>query len=175
MSRLGGTLLIAALLSACGSGAAGTPRPLGVTAHGALGEARAIAGDWSPDARLRWVEGEGIDDRGYALPDRGGWAFHFTTPASALELVVRVSPFELIQEERRPTSPPGYTLEDRYLGPTWLDSGEVLAAISGDDSAPPRSPFSLLLVPTRPPRWLVRSEVGRRWSVHAESGEVLSR
>lgn len=174
MSRFGGTLLVAALLSGCGSGAAVPPRPAGVSAHEALAEAQVVADTWVDDARLRWVEGDGIDPDGQAIPDGGMWAFHYATGTMDLELVVRVSPFQMVSEERRPTLPQGYALGEGTLGPSWIDSGDALAALAGPTMSS-LAPFSLLLVPTRPPRWVVRSDAGGRWEVQAETGEVLSR
>jgi hypothetical protein len=165
-------LLVAGLL-ACGSGGAAPPRPAGVSARAALAEAQVVADTWAGGAELRWVEGDGIDGKGLALPDRGTWAFHYATSESNLELVVQISPFQMVSEERRVTSPPGFDLGDGTLGSTWLDSGAVLDAVTGAGVAPLQPPITLLLVPTRPPRWVVRSDIGRRWAVNAENGEVL--
>lgn len=165
--------LLGVLLAGCARAPVVEPRPDGVTALAALEEARTLAQAWSPEARLRWVEGSGLDGRGVALPDRGSWAFHFTAAGSPLELVVRVSPHALVSEEHRVTAPPGVVLGDRALDAAWLDSGESLAALGEAGVQQPEPPISMLLVPTRPAQWLIGSELGRRWRVNAETGEVL--
>jgi hypothetical protein len=169
MNRLGGLVLASAVLSGCAASTV-TPRALGVSAQDAFAEARTIAASWADDARLRWVEGEAINDRGFALPDRGHWTFHYTSRTTDLGLTVRVSPLELVSEERRPTSPPGFHLDDRSLGASWIDAGRALESVT--PALEP--PISMLLLPTRPPQWVIRSDIGRRWRVHAETGEVLS-
>ena len=173
MIRIGAIALLAVILAGCGAAGTASPRELGVTARDAYTEARTLAVSWSPDARLRWVEGENIDARGVALPDRGAWSFHYTAPQTALELVVRVSPLELVSEEHRVTSPPGIVIGDRALDTSWLDSGPALEALA--EAGAPEPPISMLLVPTRPPQWVIGSELGRRWHVHAETGEVMPR
>lgn len=168
-----GTAVLAAALVGCGSASGGlTPGALGVSARDAFVEARSVARAWSPDARLRWVEGDAIDTDGRALPETGAWTFHYTAPGQTRALVVRVTPLETGSEEQLPASPPGYVIGDRGLDPSWIDSREALDAVEAAAGAPD-GPVSLLLVPTRPPQWVVRGESGgERWSVHAETGEV---
>jgi hypothetical protein len=173
MIRVGGIVLFVAILASCGPGATIDPNEPGFTARAAYAEAQRQALTWSPEARLRWVEGDGLDDRGVALPDRGSWAFHWTAPESALELVVRVSPMALVSEEHRLTSPPGVVIGNQALEASWLDSGAALQALSDAGIEALEPPISMLLVPTRPPQWRVGSELGRRWRIHASTGDVL--
>ncbi len=176
MMRTAMTAMLAVTLVGCGS-AAGRIAPdlLGVTARDAYTEARSVAHVWSPDARLRWVEGQGINAEGIALPETGAWQFHYTAPGQTRELLIRVMALETDSEERPATSPPGYIIGDNALGTAWVDSRRVMEALAASrpDSLP--ATVSMLLVPTRPEQWIVRSdEGGERWRVHAATGEVLT-
>jgi hypothetical protein len=167
--------VLAAGLAACGSASGGLPaEALGVTARDAYLEARSMARAWSGDVRLRYVQGADIASTGQALPDQGSWSFHYTAPGKTGELLVRVTPLATTTEERALTSPPGYVIGDNALGTSWLDSPAVLQAVLAEGAAPGTA--DLLLVPTRPERWVVRMDgASERWQVHAGTGEVLAR
>ena len=169
------TAVLALTLAGCAAAAAEIPpSSLGVTARDGFLEARTVARVWDADARLRYVEGLGIGPAGLALPDAGEWRFHYTAPGHGDELLVRVKPLETVQEERPATSPPGYVIGDNALDEGWVDSPQVMAAVQaeGGDLAG----ATLLLVPTRPPRWVVRAEGEQeRWQVDANTGGVIGR
>lgn len=172
------TILIAAAaagLAACGAATSAIPPgELGITARDAFLEARTIARSWEGDARLRWVEGEGVSRTGRVLPGAGGWRFHYTAPDRRQELVVTITPTAEASEESAITSPPGYIIGDNGLGSDWIDSPDVMAAVVRDADAPAEGTASLVLVPSNPPRWLVRFEEGtRRYAVHAVTGALL--
>lgn len=164
------TLALAGCASATGQIA---PGALGVTARDAYIEARSVARSWSADARLRWAAGDHVAPDGIALPDDGRWEFHFTAPDESDELLVRVLPLETTSEEQPATSPPGYVIGDNALDEAWIDSPAVMDAVQ-DAGATVSARASLLLVPTRPARWLVRVADGPRWQVNAGTGEVLA-
>lgn len=175
MTRLVMTAALVAAVAGCGSAAGRlAPGALGISARDAFTEARSVARVWSPDARLRWVEGEGIDAAGLALPDQGVWHFHYTAPGNTRQLLVRVLPLETTSEERAPSSPPGYVIGDNALGTSWIDSGAAMQAVSTASPQATPAPASMLLVPTRPEQWIVRYPEGERWRIHAETGEVLT-
>lgn len=175
MKRLLMTAALAAAVAGCGSAAGRlAPGALGISARDAFTEARSVARVWSADARLSWVEGEGIGAAGLALPDQGAWHFHYTAPGHTRQLLVRVLPFETASEERAPSSPPGYVIGDNVLSTSWIDSRAVMQALAAASPSGAPAPASMLLVPTRPEQWIVRDGSGERWRVHAESGEVLT-
>lgn len=168
-----GLALLALTLPGCGSAAARiAPGDLGVGARDAYVEARSVARSWAPDARLRWVEGDDIGTDGVALPERGAWTFHYTAPGELRELAIRVLPLETVSEERPVSGPPGYVIGENTLGTAWLDSRSVMERVAAAAGSALDAPVDLLLVPTRPPQWIVRTD-GRRWRLHAETGEVL--
>lgn len=175
MMRLAVTAALAATLAGCGSAAGRIdPGALGVSARDAFTEARSVARVWSSEARLRWVAGEAISPDGDARPDQGSWEFHYTAPGRTQGLVVTILPLATSSEERPPSSPPGFVIGDNALGTSWVDSGIVMTAIA-DAGGQPSGPVSMLLVPTRPERWVVRGpESGERWEVEATTGEVLN-
>lgn len=176
MMRLAMTAVLAVTLVGCGS-AAGRIAPdlLGVSARDGFIEARSVARVWSPDARLRWVEGEGINLDGLAVPESGSWQFHYTAPDETRQLVVRVLPLETMSEEQPVSSPPGIIIGDNALGTSWVDSRAAMNAVAAA-AADPQAPVSMLLVPTRPEQWIIRAaDTGERWHVDAETGEVLER
>lgn len=170
------TALLALTLTACGAATAGIPAAeLGVTARDAYLEARTDARSWSPDARLRYVEGLGISSGGQALQGTGEWRFHYTAPGQTGELLVRVTGLEMASEERPATSPPGYVLGDNALDASWVDSPRVLDAVLAARGEAAPGLAELILVPTSPARWVVRfpEEGSARWTVNAETGAVL--
>ncbi|NIP83006.1 MAG: hypothetical protein GWM90_28770 [Gemmatimonadetes bacterium] len=165
---------VALLFAACGAATEGIPpEALVVSARDAYVEARSVARSWDGAARLRYVEGEGVAATGVVAPEEGIWRFHYTALDRPQELVVEVSALETASAERPETSPPGYVIGDNALGASWIDSREVVEAIAAAGTAP-AGPLSLLLVPTRPAQWVVRSAGDGRWRVHAETGELLS-
>jgi hypothetical protein len=159
-----------------GCGAAGlSPGELGVTARDAFLEGRTRAATWDTRARLRWVEGVGISPAGVALPGIGQWRLHYTAPGRQMGLMVVVAPIQTGEEERAPTSPPGFAIGDAALADTFIDSPEVLTrvlAVRGG-SIPERA--TLLLVPTQPIQWVVTlPDETRQWRVDAQTGQVLT-
>lgn len=164
---------LALALSGCGAAVDRIPPSrLGITARDAYLEARTAARVWAEDARLRWLEGVGIDAAGLALPGQGEWRFHYTAPGRSGEVLVRVGPLETAQEERPASSPPGYVIGDNALDGVWVDSPDVAAAVAA--AAGEAFPATLLLVPTRPAQWIVRAGDGDgRWRVDAGTGEVI--
>lgn len=176
MMRLAMTAMVAVMLAACGAAVERiAPEALGVSARDAYTEARSVARVWSPEARLRWVQGEGISAEGLALADGGAWQFHYTAPGETRGLVVRVLALETTSEERPPSSPPGYVIGDNALDTSWIDSRQALGAVAGAAPGPVAEPVSMLLIPTRPEQWVVRmGDAGERWRIHAETGEVLT-
>lgn len=176
MMRVAVAAMLTMTLAGCGSATGRiAPSVLGVSARDAFIEARSVARVWSPDARLRWVEGEGISPEGIALPGGGVWQFHYTAPDKTQQLTVHVLPLESSSEERPSTSPPGIIIGDNDLGTDWVDSRVAMDAVASA-SERPAAPASMLLVPTRPEQWIVRAaDTGERWHVHAGTGEVLDR
>lgn len=175
MTRLVMAAVLALALAGCGAAAGRlAPGALGVSARDAFTEARSVARVWSEDARLRWVEGEGIAPSGVALPDQGAWTFHYSAPGHTRQLAVRVLPLETASEERAPSSPPGFVIGDNGLSTAWIDSGAAMQALVDAVPAAATGPASMLLVPTRPEQWIVRTGDGGRWHIHAVSGEVLT-
>jgi hypothetical protein len=172
------TALLALGIAACGAATAAIPPgALGITARDAFLEARTEARSWSRDARLRYVEGSGITASGQALQDAGEWRFHYTTPGRTGELLVRVSPLVLTAEERAATSPPGYVIGDEALDGSWVDSPEAIQTVldARSDVAAAGLAAELLLVPTRPARWVVRfpAQGSARWVVDAQTGVLI--
>lgn len=160
-------------LSACASAASRIdPATLGVTARDGYVEARSVAGSWSGQARLRYVAGDSIAASGAALPDQGVWRFHYTAPDRTGELMVTITSLTVESEERPVTSPPGYIIGDSALGTSWLDSPRAMEGVVAGVGGPVEGAVSMLLVPTRPSRWVVRTG-DRRVEIHAETGEVL--
>lgn len=170
------TALLALTLAACGAATSGIPaEQLAISARDALLEARTEARGWSVDSRLRYVEGLGITAAGRAVQGTGEWRFHYTAAGQPGELLVRVTPLEMISEERAATSPPGFVLGDNAVGETWIDSPTVLETVlrARQDAGAPAA--ELVLVPTRPARWVVRfpEEGSARWVVDAETGALV--
>lgn len=176
MKRLAMAATLAVTVSGCGAASERiAPSALGVSARDAFIEARSMARVWSPDARLRWVEGEAINPDGIALPGSGAWTFHYTAPGTSGQLAVRVMPLETVSTEQPFTSPPGIVIGDNALGTSWVDSGVAMAAVAEATARPAAPAGSMLLVPTRPEQWIIRAaDTGERWTVHAETGEVLN-
>ncbi|HEX7049270.1 MAG TPA: hypothetical protein VF188_03575 [Longimicrobiales bacterium] len=180
MRRLWAPALVAAL-AGCASGGRGGGDDLRVSAGDAAREAWTVARTWAEDPALRYVEGEGVTWEGTVPSEGGTWRFIYGAPERPEQLVVTVTPRTLERATRPPQSPPGFAVGDASLGGEWVDSRAVLAAVraaggealrSGDGGAA----ISMLLVPLRPPQWVVRvvTEAGeRRWRVNAETGEVL--
>lgn len=176
MRRLAMAAVLALTLAGCGAAAGRiAPDVLGVSARDAYTEARSVARVWSPDARLRWVEGEGINPMGIALPDGGSWQFHYTAPGKVQALSVRVEALEETRSEERPfASPPGLVIGDNTLSTAWVDSRVVMAAVTAAAEQPVQEPVSMLLVPARPEQWIVRvGDEPERWHVEAATGEVV--
>lgn len=172
-------ILTAALLAfpliACGAATSGIPaEDLAITARQAHLEARTDARSWSQQARLRYVEGLGIGPTGAAAQGSGEWRFHYTAAGMSGELLVRVTPLEMVSEERPATSPPGYVLGDNALDESWVDSPAVMETVLGAVDAGAGA-AELVLVPTRPARWIVRFPAAgsARWMVDAATGALL--
>lgn len=174
MMRLAVAGVLAVTLAGCGSAAGRIgAEALGVSARDAHAEARSVARVWSANARLRWVEGTGIDAGGIAIPGEGVWRFHYTANDQSDELVVQIQALESATEERAPTSPPGIVIGDNALGTSWIDSGDAMDAVAAATGVGSGS-YSMLLVPTRPEQWIVRvADASDRWHVHAGTAEVL--
>lgn len=175
MMRLAVAGVLAVTLAGCGSAANRIgAEALGVSARDAHSEARSVARVWSSNARLRWVEGTGIDAGGIAIPGQGVWRFHYTANDQSQELVVQIQALESASEERAPTSPPGIVIGDNALGGSWIDSREAMDAVRTADTGATAGSYSMLLVPTRPEQWIVRvADASDRWHVHAGTAEVL--
>ena len=172
------TAVLAFCLAACGAATSRLPAgDLAMTAGAAHLEARTDARSWDAGATLRYVEGLGITADGRAVQGAGEWRFHYTAPGKPGELLVRVTPLEMTREERAATSPPGYVLGDNALEATWVDSPAAMQAVlaARGTGAAAVGAAELLLVPTRPARWVVRvpAEGSGRWVVNAETGTVL--
>lgn len=172
------TALLTICLAACGAATSRLPAgDLAMTARSAYLEARTDARSWNAGATLRYVEGLGITADGRAVQGTGEWRFHYTAPGQPGELLVRVTPLEMVREERAATSPPGYVLGENALGESWVDSPAAMAAVVGarPGAAAPVTAAEMLLVPTRPARWVVRvpAEGSARWIVNAETGTVV--
>jgi hypothetical protein len=165
-----------AVLGVGGCGAAGlSPGELGVTARDAFLEGRTRARTWDAGARLRWMEGVGISPAGVALPGAGQWRLHYTAPGRQLGLMVVVAPLQTGEEERAPTSPPGYTIGDATVPDTFVDSPEALTRVLAVRGGAIPERASLLLVPGQPARWVVSfPEEAQRWQLDAETGRVLT-
>ena len=170
------TALLVVVAAGCGSAAGNLPAgDLAITARSAALEARTEARSWSSAARLRYVEGVGINAAGRAAQGTGEWRFHYTAPGEAGELLVRVTPLEMVAEERPATSPPGYLIGDNAVDASWVDSPEALEAVLDARTSAPAGVAEMVLVPTVPARWVVRfpSEGSDRWAVNAETGALL--
>jgi hypothetical protein len=173
--------MVLAGLTACASAASQiSPQRLRISAQDAAREARAAAVTWASAAALRYVEGEGITPEGYVLPGRGAWRFIYEAADRADQLVVTVTPKALEQATRPRQSPPGFAVGEATLPGEWIDSPAALAAVrsAGAESllASPEPAISLLLVPLRPPQWVVRIAAGREsreWRVDARTGAVV--
>ena len=173
MMRFAVAATLAVTLAGCGSAAGSlAPGALGVSARDAYVEARSVAEVWASDARLRWVEGTDLAPSGIALVEEGAWHFHYTSRSSTRELVVTVQPLATDSEERPVTSPPGIVIGDNALGTAWVDSRIVMDEIAARTDGV-EGPVSMLLVPTRPEQWIVRTGE-ERWRLDAETAEVVS-
>lgn len=175
---------VAAALVVAGCASAGERVPaerLRISARDAAREANTVARAWSPDAVLRFVEGEGVTPDGYVEPERGAWRLVYEAPGRAEQLVVTAAPTSLEQARRPPQSPPGYVLEDAALPAGWIDSPQAAAAAraaNGDGGLLQRrdAAVSMLLVPLRPPQWVIRAAANGesgQWRVDASTGAVL--
>ena len=170
------TALLALPLAACGAATSSiSPGELAITARDAHFEARTQARSWSQQARLRYVEGLGINASGGAEQGQGEWRFHYTAQGMAGELLVRVTSLEMASEERPATSPPGYVLGSNALEGSWVDSPAAMEAVLEARTGAPGGAAELVLVPTQPARWVVRfpEEGSARWVVNAETGALL--
>lgn len=174
-------IILLAGVTACASAASQiSPQKLRISAQDAAREARTVAVSWAQGASLRYVEGEGVTPEGYVLPGRGAWRFIYDASSRADQLVVTVTPKALEQATRPRQSPPGYAIGEATLSSDWVDSPAVLAAVRGAGGeallATKEPAISLLLVPLRPPQWVVRVAAGtesREWRVDAKTGTVL--
>jgi hypothetical protein len=172
---LGGSIMLAAGLAACGPALDQLGEEFGVTARDAFLEARTRAVTWDADARLRWMEGENLTGAGLALAGEGTWRLHYTAPGRTQGLVVTVTSLESGAEERPPTPPPGVAVGDRALDETWLNSPEALARLLEVRAGSVPDQVHMTLVPTRPAQWVVRvPDDARTWRVDARTGEVLT-
>lgn len=150
------------------------PERLRISAQDAVREARTVAVSWARGASLRYVEGEGVTPEGYVLPNKGAWRFVYEASNRADQLVVTVTPKRLDQTTRPRQAPAGYAIGDAALPEEWIDSPAVLARVRERGGATllgaAEPAISLLLVPLRPPQWVVRVAVGaesREWRVEA--------
>lgn len=181
MKRIATGMLLFALAAAQGCASAEvSPERLAITAATAAQEARTAAVSWSPLAELKWVEGEGVRSSGRVAPGGGLWRFIYESPRRTDQLVVTVTPRTMEQETRPPQGPPGFVLGGARLAVDWIDSPQALAAVTqaagadvfaGEDVA-----LSMLLLPLRPPQWIIRAAADggvRQWRVNAETGRVL--
>lgn len=165
----------------CASAAERIPdERLRISARDALLEARTEAAAWEEGATLRYVEGEGVTAEGYVAPESGHWRFVYEAPGRADQLVVTVTPRRLERATRPRQSPPGLVLGEAALGDSWVDSPQAMAAAraAGADAllAAGSPAISMLLVPLRPPQWIVSIAAGgttRRWRINAQTGEVI--
>lgn len=168
-------------LTACSSAVSQvSPQRLRISAQDAAREARTVAVSWSNSAELHYIEGEGVTPEGYVLPGRGAWRFIYGAPNRADQLVVTVTPKSLEEATRPRQSPPGMALGEATLPGEWVDSPVALAAVraAGAESLLTSldQAISLLLVPLRPPQWVVRVAAGqesREWRVDAGTGSVV--
>jgi hypothetical protein len=159
-----------------GCGAAGlAPGEMGVTARDAFLEGRTRAATWDAGARLRWMEGVGISSAGMALPGVGQWRLHYTAPGRDLGLVVTVGSVETGQEERSPTSPPGFVIGAERVAEPFIDSPEAVSRVLAARGGAVPETATMLLVPTVPPQWVITfPDDTRRWRLNAGTGEVVT-
>jgi len=179
--RWGATLVVAGLAACASAGEQVPAERLRISAQDAAREANTVARAWSPDAVLRYIEGEGVTPDGYAEPRRGAWRLVYEAPGRAEQLVVTATPTALDRATRPPQTPAGYVLGDAALPATWVDSPAAAAAARAADGAADLlgrrdAAVSMLLVPTRPPQWVIRAAAGTetgQWQVDAATGAVL--
>lgn len=174
------TVLVLAVQGCASAAESISPERLSVSAQGAELEARTVAATWADTTALVYIEGEGVRPSGRVFPDAGQWRFVYASPDRAEQLVVAVAPTSVEQVTRPPQGPPGFVLGDARLGDAWIDSSEALDAVAaaGGEAVlrAEGASISMLLVPARPPRWVVRASVGgdvHRWQVDARTGEVM--
>jgi hypothetical protein len=162
--------------AACGAAAGRlSPGDLGVTARDAYLEGRTRATTWDGSARLRWMEGVSISSTGMALPGSGFWRLHYTAPNRASGLVVTVGALQATEEERSPTWPEGFTIGDRSVSGTWVDSPEVMARVLSARGTGIPEDVNLLLVPETTLQWVVTIPgEARRWRLDAATGQVIT-
>jgi hypothetical protein len=175
------TVALPVALAACAPGRV-EPELLRITAHDAAREARLVAVGWAEAPVLRYVEGEGVTPAGAVPPGRGAWRFIYEAADRADQLVVTITPEDVEQTTRPRQSPPGFVLGDAPLPEEWIDAPAALAAARAAGAEPflaaSDAAITLLLLPLRPPQWVVRVAAGgqsRQWRVDARSGEVLER
>ena len=175
-------MAVALVLAACATGGERVPAErLRISARDAAREANTVARAWSPDAVLRFVEGEGVTPDGFVPPERGAWRLVYEAPGRTEQLVVTATPTALGEATRPPQSPPGYVLGDAALPATWVDSPAAAAAARGADGAGDLlgrrdAAVSMLLIPLQPPQWVIRAAAGTEtgeWRVDAATGAVL--
>src|SRR5690606_21041496 len=178
----GAVAFAAWVLAACATGGESVPAErLRITAQDAAREANTVARAWSPDAVLRYIEGEGVTADGYVEPRRGAWRLVYEAPGRAEQLVVTATPTALDEATRPPQTPAGYVLGDAALPATWVDSPAAATAARAADGADALlgrrdAAVSMLLVPVRPPQWVIRAAAGTetgQWRVDAATGTVL--
>jgi len=157
------TVALPVALAACAPGRV-EPELLRITAHDAAREARLVAVGWA------------------VPPGRGAWRFIYEAADRADQLVVTITPEDVEQTTRPRQSPPGFVLGDAPLPEEWIDAPAALAAARAAGAEPflaaSDAAITLLLLPLRPPQWVVRVAAGgqsRQWRVDARSGEVLER
>lgn len=165
---------------ACAPSGQPEPQALSIAAKAAVRQAYTEAVAWAPEPELRYVQGVGVGSTGRVLPGSGRWVVVYGSDELAEQLVVTVTPTTLERVTRPPQSPPGYATGAAELDGDWVDSPAVLMAVSEDGGvallASPDASISMLLVPTSPPRWIVRVASGgatREWQVSARTGLVL--
>lgn len=148
---------------------------LGVTARDAFREGGMRAATWDGNAHLRWMEGVSISSTGWALPGVGFWRLHYTAPGRAAGLVVTVGSLQVTEEEQPPAWPQGFTMGDRAVGDTWIDSPEAMTRVLAVRGRGVPESVSMLLVPEVPLQWVVTiPEDPRRWRLNAVTGEVVT-
>jgi hypothetical protein len=165
---------VAAAMLGCGAAEVATER-LGITARDAFLEGRTVATTWDSGAQLRWMEGVGIAGTGAALPGVGEWRLHYTAPGRNAGLVVTVGSVDTGQEERSPTSPPGFVLGAERVAEPFIDSPEALSHVLAERGGAVPETATAMLVPGQPQQWVITfPDDTRRWLLDARTGQLRS-
>jgi hypothetical protein len=165
---------VTAAMAGCGAAGVAAGR-LGITARDAFLEGRTVAATWDAGAQLRWMEGVGISGAGVALPGGGAWRLHYTAPGRNAGLVVTVASVETGQEERSPTSPPGFVIGAAQVAEPFIDSPEALSLALAARGGPVPETATAMLVPGQPQQWVITfPDDARRWRIDAGTGQVIA-